>query len=245
VVLFVWILDVFFGPALGAADRIATRGLPTHFVTLWMVDLPSGHGGRIGDLGCALAWTVAAVTAAWTVAAARTRTAHARTRRTRPGGVAAQLAAASQAAWRDARRNRNPALWVLFVVVPVVFILTADAVTPTEPIILTVTEYGRLRTAQTFAMPQVHGATMAPIAVGSLAALVGLFAMLDSREDGSAPVVAEGIARVHRGDFPSEVVAAFARKYSGWNIRQRTGPRSVRVLLEVSVQRWLLAGTAQ
>lgn len=42
VVLFIWILDVFFGPALGAADRLATRGLPTHFVTLWMVDLPSG-----------------------------------------------------------------------------------------------------------------------------------------------------------------------------------------------------------
>ncbi|MDW4911168.1 hypothetical protein RB628_39165, partial [Streptomyces sp. ADMS] len=50
-VLFVWILDVFFGPAIGAADRPVTRVLPTHFVTLWMVDLPSGHGGRVGDLG--------------------------------------------------------------------------------------------------------------------------------------------------------------------------------------------------
>jgi hypothetical protein len=70
---------------------------------------------------------------------------------------------------------------VLFVVVPVVFIITADIVTPDEPIVLTVTEYGR-RAAQAFNMADVHGATMAPIAVASLAALVGLFSMLDSRD---------------------------------------------------------------
>jgi hypothetical protein len=53
-VLFVWILDVFFGPVLGAADRQVPRVLPTHSVTLWTVDLPSRHSGRIGDLGRAL-----------------------------------------------------------------------------------------------------------------------------------------------------------------------------------------------
>ena len=179
VILFVWILDVLFGPAMGARDWPATRGLPTHFVTLWMVDLPSGHGGRLGDLGWALAWTIAAAAAAWAVAAARTRAARSRVHRVGPGGVAAQLAAASRAAWRDARRN--PVLWVLFVVVPVVFIVTADAVTPNEPITLTVTEHGQ-RSGQTFLMPAVHGATMAPIAIASLAALVGLFTMLDSRD---------------------------------------------------------------
>jgi len=57
IVLFVWILDVFFGPAMGAVDGLATRRLPTRFVTLWMVDLPSWHGGRPGDLGWALIWT--------------------------------------------------------------------------------------------------------------------------------------------------------------------------------------------
>ena len=31
IVLFVRILDVFFGPAMGSADRLATRFLPTHF----------------------------------------------------------------------------------------------------------------------------------------------------------------------------------------------------------------------
>jgi hypothetical protein len=178
IVLFVWILDVFFGPAMGARDLADTRLLPTHFVTLWMVDLPSGHGGRLGDLGWALAWTAVAVAGAWALTTARLRRARAH-RRARPGGRRAQLAAASRAAWRDARRN--PILWVLFVVVPVVFILTADAVTPNEPILLTVTEYGR-RAARTFNMADVHGATMAPIAVASLAALVGLFTVLDSRD---------------------------------------------------------------
>jgi hypothetical protein len=65
------------------------------------------------------------------------------------------------------------------VVVPLVFIITADAVTPNEQITLTVREHGS-RLAQSFAMPSVHGATMAPIAIASLAALVGLFVVLDS-----------------------------------------------------------------
>ncbi|MDA1360904.1 ABC transporter permease [Glycomyces luteolus] len=178
IVLFVWILDVFFGPAMSAADRWATRPFPTHFVTLWMVDLPSGHGGRLGDLGWALAWTIGAVALAWLVAIARTR--RSRTRRAaRPGGVHAQVLAASAAAWRDA--GRNPALWVLFAVVPVVFIWTADAVTPNQPIALTISEAGEHLPA-VYSMPEVHGATMAPIAIASLAALVGLFAMADARD---------------------------------------------------------------
>jgi hypothetical protein len=179
IVLFVWIIDVFFGPAMGAADRIATRGLPTHFVTLWMLDAPSGHSGPVGDLGWALTWTVAAAVAAWALAAARTRTARHRDHHARPGSMLAQAAAASQAAWRDARRN--PAMWALFVVVPVVFILAAYAITPNQPIPVFLAEHGQL-VAKTFAMPDVHGATMAPIAIGSLAALVGLFTVLDSRD---------------------------------------------------------------
>lgn len=177
IVLFVWILDVFFGPAMGAADRPVTRGLPTHFVTLWMVDLPSRHGGRPGDLGWALLWTVLAVAVAWLLAAARARTARA-PRNVRAGSVRAQLAAAGRASWKDARRN--PAQWVLFVVVPLVFIITADAVTPDKQIILTLREHGS-SLARSFAMPAVHGATMAPIAIAALSAIVGLFVVLDSR----------------------------------------------------------------
>lgn len=177
IVLFVWILDVFFGPAMGAADRITTRGLPTHFATLWMVDLPSGHGGRIGDLGWAVAWTTAAGLIAWTIVSARVGVPP-RRRRAAASVRRGQRTAALRAAWRDARRN--PVQWVLFVVVPVVFVLTAAAVTPDEPITLTLREHGRTVT-RVLAMDAVHGATMAPIAIASLAALVGLFGLLDSR----------------------------------------------------------------
>ena len=178
IVLFIWIIDVMFGPAMGSADRIATRWLPTHFVTLWMVDLPSGHGGRLGDLGIAVVWTLTAVATAWVIVVARTRSAHSHVRRT--GRVVSdQLAAALRTAWRDARRN--PAMWALFVFVPAVFILAAYAVTPNKPITITLTEHGR-SFARAVGMPAVHGATMAPIAVASLAALLGLFGVLDSRD---------------------------------------------------------------
>ena len=187
IVLFVWILDVFFGPAMGAADRLATRGLPTHYTTLWMVDLPSGHSGRLGDLGWALGWTLMAMIASWAIVVARTRSGRGDFFSGRTPFAGAQFGAAVSAAWRDARRN--PAQWALFVVVPVVFIVTADAVTPDRPIDLTLEEAGR-NVVRTFTMSDVHGATMAPIAVASLAALVGLFVMLDSRDADSRVVLA-------------------------------------------------------
>ncbi|MFB7498721.1 pyridoxamine 5'-phosphate oxidase family protein [Streptomyces sp. NPDC056161] len=63
-------------------------------------------------------------------------------------------------------------------------------------------------------------------------------------EDGRFPVVAEGrVALIHEG-FPHEVVTAFEQKY-GWDVSAPTRPGSRRVLLEVHVRRWLLAGTAQ
>ncbi|UXY32310.1 ABC transporter permease [Streptomyces sp. HUAS TT20] len=176
-VLFVWILDVFFGPVLGAADRPLTRVLPTHFVTLWMVDLPSGHGGHLGDLGWALTWTTAALAAAWTVITATTRTRHAH-RRARPGSLRNQLAAGVRMGLREAGRNR--VLWVLLIAVPVVFVLLAVATTPDENTALTVRENGRTFAQQAW-LPDIHGGTMAPIAIGSLAALAGLFTILDAR----------------------------------------------------------------
>ncbi|MFG2058732.1 ABC transporter permease [Micromonospora sp. NPDC048930] len=178
VMLLIWILDVFLGPAMGGQERVGTRILPLHFLTSWMVNLPSGHGGRLGDFGWGLVWTVVAMAVAWTLAVWRTRRVGAVRRRHRAGGWWAQLAGAARAARRDG--YRNPALWALYVAVPVIFILLADAITPEQPIIVTVREHGR-RLAETYPMPEVHGATMAPIAVASLAALAGLFTVLDSR----------------------------------------------------------------
>ena len=174
VVLFVWIVDVFFGPVMASADVLATRLLPTHYATLWMVDLPSGHGGQLGDLGVALLWTLGALTVAFAVVQARVRVATAKP----SGGRSSRITVAAGAVWAEARRN--PAQWALYVVVPTVFVLGADAVTANEPISIRLREDGGsfLRTLR---MPQIHAATMAPIAVASLAALTGLFVLLDSR----------------------------------------------------------------
>ncbi|MFB7171917.1 ABC transporter permease [Streptomyces sp. NPDC056254] len=177
-VLFVWILDVFFGPAIGAADRPVTRILPTHFVTLWMIDLPSHHAGRISDLGWALTWTAVAIAVGWTVITVTSRTAARPRHRTSPGSAADQIAAGVGMGLRET--GRNHVLWVLLAAVPVVFVLLAVATTPKESTSLTVREQGRILSQQVW-LPDVHGGTMAPIAIASLATLAGLFTVLDAR----------------------------------------------------------------
>ena len=177
-ILFVWIVDVFFGPTLSTPDNAATRALPTHFISLWMADLPSHHGGRLGDLGWALIWTIGAALVAFAVVAGTTRVAGRWPRCAVPGSVADQLGAAVAMGLRDWRRN--PVLWVLLVVVPAVFILLSDAVTPHGRTPVVLTENGR-RAVQMLDPAHIHGGTMAPIAVASLATLTGLFVVLDAR----------------------------------------------------------------
>jgi hypothetical protein len=177
VILFIWITDIFFGPVLGSEGRAATRALPTHFVSLWMTGLRSGHAGRLGDLGWALAWTLGAAAAGWAVLAAATRTARPR-RRLRSGTLPDQLIAALRAGVRDWARNR--VLWALLAVVPAIFILLATALTPSKLIRMPVTAAGR-SVSMIVNLASIHPATMAPIAIASLAALAGMFIMLDSR----------------------------------------------------------------
>lgn len=177
-ILFIWIIDVFFGPAMGAGvDKVATRVLPTHFVSLWMIDLPLRHGGRLGDLAIALLWTVGATALAFAVVLASVRVAHGAQLRSRPGSVRDQLAAATRMGWRDWRRN--PVLWLLLVAVPAVFILLARAITPHNPTSIVVAEHGA-RVARVFDVFVVHAGFMAPIAVAALAMLAGLFVVLDT-----------------------------------------------------------------
>jgi len=177
-ILFIWIVDVFFGPTLSAADNVATRVLPTHFVSLWMADQPSGHGGRPGDLGWALSWTMVAAIVAFEVVTSTTRVAGRRRWHTVPGSAGDQLGTAMAMGLREWRRN--PVLWVLLVVVPAVFILLSDAITPhgLTPVVLA--EDGR-RAAELLDPAHIHAGTMAPIAVASLATLTGLFVVLDAR----------------------------------------------------------------
>lgn len=80
---------------------------------------------------------------------------------------------------RDYRRN--PVLWVLLVVVPIVFIVLAKAMTASESGVFSLVERGGSTVMQVFWLPDVHAGTMTPIAVSSLAALAGLFVGLDAR----------------------------------------------------------------
>ncbi|GAA3164252.1 hypothetical protein GCM10010531_15560 [Blastococcus jejuensis] len=189
-ILFIWILDVFFGPALGAADRVSTRWLPSHFVTLWMVDLPSRHGGRLGDLGWALAWTAGAVLVCWVVVVRSARIARRRPPR-QAGSARAQLSGGLRMGIRD--YGRNPVLWALLIAVPVVFVLLATAATPDAQTTLPLIEKGRA-VLLTFRLPDVHAGTMTPIAVGSLSALAGLFIALDARA-GDQRLILSGYGR--------------------------------------------------
>jgi F420H(2)-dependent biliverdin reductase len=61
-------------------------------------------------------------------------------------------------------------------------------------------------------------------------------------EDGNAPVVAEGAARIHPRPYPDSVVAAFAQKYD-WDITvAEDDDLGEIVLCEVRVSRWLFGG---
>jgi hypothetical protein len=177
--MFVWILDVFFGPTLSSSDVTVTRALPTHFVSLWTVDLSARHGGP-DELAWSLVWTVAAVAAAFVVVA---RTSTFGRRRATPGSLDAgswrlQLRAGVRMGLRDWRRT--PVLWVLLVVVPAVFIWLSDVITPNGQTVLTLWENGT-RFTQVVDPAHIHGATMAPMAVASLAALAGIFIVLDAK----------------------------------------------------------------
>ncbi|HEY3546222.1 MAG TPA: ABC transporter permease [Propionicimonas sp.] len=177
VVLFVWIIDVFFGPTMTGSTSALTRVLPTHFISLWTVGARSGHGGP-GELTWSLTWVGASVAAAFITLSLTSATARRPRPERAPGSIGAQLRAGLRMSWREWRRN--PAVWALLVVVPAVFIWLSDKVTPPGRTPVTLREDGR-RFLQLVDPAQIHAGTMAPIAVGSLAALAGMFIASDAR----------------------------------------------------------------
>jgi len=217
-----WVFDVFFGPAMGTGQLVATWLFPLHFPTLVLTGQASGHAGPVGDMGWALLWalgmsafaiirlaaitrpappsTGTAQTADTTPApepAASPHRATAATSPPTPQGLApvafraapapgaavqpvatrARLAAGLRAGMREYRRNL--VLWVLMVVVPVVFIAMAVAVTPDKLGPVGLVDSGRHFTAM-LSMRQVHAATMAPVAAAFLAGITGLFVITGS-----------------------------------------------------------------
>lgn len=176
-ILFIWIVDVFFGPNLSGTATPALRLMPLHYVSLWTTRVASGHAGRAGDLGLALGWAAGSLLVTAMVIALGARPHSRRTVTSRPGSARDQLGAALGVGWRELRRN--PVLWVLLALVPAVFVLLSAAITPSGATPVAVVEHG-VRLTRVFDPAKIHAGTMAPIAVASLAALVGVFLSVDS-----------------------------------------------------------------
>ena len=176
IVVFAWIFDVFFGPAMGGTAP-ALRLFPLHFPTLVVTDVASGHGGALGDLGLSLLWAVAAMGAATVALVVTTRPHELATRQRSP--ARRRVMVGLGAAGRQLRRV--PVMWILIIGLPVAFISASIAVTPDDPTPVELVEGGR-RGLSIISMAEVHGAIMVPITIGFLASLAGLFVILDSAE---------------------------------------------------------------
>lgn len=177
ILLFIWIVDVFFGPALSAADSMIARLLPTHFLSLWTIDQPTGHGGP-SELAASMLWTAGAVVVAFLVLARTSTIGHRRHRGSGRVSAWAQLRTGLTMASHDWRRT--PVLWILLAVVPAVFILLADLTTSSGRTPITLREDG-VTLIGMVDPADVHAGTMTPMAIGSLAALAGIFIVLDAR----------------------------------------------------------------
>ena len=176
IVVFAWIFDVFFGPAMGGTAAML-RLFPLHFPTLVVTDVASGHSGSLGDLGLSLLWAVTTGTAATLALVATTRPREQATRQQSP--ARRRVMTGLGAAGRQLRRM--PVMWILIIGLPVAFILSSIAVTPDDPTPVELVEGGQ-RGLSIISMADVHGAIMVPITIGLLASLAGLFVILDSAE---------------------------------------------------------------
>ena len=194
IVVFVWMFDVFFGPAMGGTEALL-RVFPLHFPTLVVTDVASGHAGPLGDLGLSGAWALAALAAGGAALVSTTRPA--RLAAPRLHGGWRRIRVALRYGFRDYRRNL--VLWVLLVGLPIAFITLSIAVTPADPAPVELVE-GGTRSLQVLSMDDLHGAIMVPITVGFLAGLAGLFVALGSAEGDRRLVLA--------GYRPLEVLAA-------------------------------------
>lgn len=195
-IIFVWMFDVFFGPAMGQTESLLVRVFPGHFPTLVMLDAASGHAGSLGDLGAALAWTFGSVLLAVTALIATTRPSPGGPPRQRVGS-GARIATGLRYAWCEYRRN--VVLWVLLVGLPFVFISLSFVITPDAPTSVELVENGR-SAIRSLSLIDVHGAIMVPITVGFLAGLAGLFVVLGSAQGDRRLVLA--------GFRPREVLIA-------------------------------------
>lgn len=202
-ILFAWILDVFFGPALTGTERQATRLLPTHYVSLWMTGQDSGHSARLENLAWSVGWMGLALAAsAWLLSAStRQSTASRHPLGCRPNPHAHQATAnvvveplrpvrnrggqaAAAVTWALRHWLRLRVLWFLLIAVPAVFVLLSDAITPPGRMVVTVRDAGHEATI-VVDPAALHAGTMAPSGIAALAMLAAVFIALDTdRADG-------------------------------------------------------------
>ncbi|MCH9730438.1 MAG: ABC transporter permease [Actinomycetia bacterium] len=176
IVVFAWIFDVFFGPAMGGTAP-ALRLFPLHFPTLVVTDVASGHSGALGDLGLSLMWAAGSVVAASVALVVTTRPHKHGSRDVSP--ARRRVTVALVAAGRQLRRM--PVMWILIIGLPVAFISASIVVTPDNPTLVELVDDGG-RGLSMISMADVHGAIMVPITIGFLASLAGLFVILDSAQ---------------------------------------------------------------
>jgi len=178
IVIFIWMLDVFLGPAMAGGTVALNRVFPSHFVTLYVLNKPSSYAGPLGDLGWALVWTFGALIVATLIFASATATRRKLTRgKGAPGSVRGRVRAGLRYGLRDNRRNI--ALWVLLVVLPVFFISLSFYITPDDPAPVELVIRG-ITQIKVLSMINVHGAIMVPITIAFLAGLTGMFVVQGS-----------------------------------------------------------------
>lgn len=195
VVIFIWMLDVFLGPAMAGGDLAITRVFPTHFVTLVMLDAATAHGGPVSDLGWALLWAAAALAvAAWLF---DRNTAPPRGMAGGPPRPWSRVVTGFSYGLIEYRRDVT--MWLMLVVIPVMFITLSFYVTPSTPSPIEVVESGATSIAMV-PMIDIHGALMVPITIGFLAGLAGLFIVRGSLEADARLVLA--------GFRPTEVLVS-------------------------------------
>jgi hypothetical protein len=195
-IIFIWMFDVFLGPAMGRTESLLTRFFPSHFPTLVMLDAATTHAGPLDDLGASLAWTIGAVAIAVASLLATTRPVS-KKHLSRVVGAWARTRTGLRYAWKEYRRNI--ALWVLLVGLPLFFITLSIAVTPDDPAPVELVENGQT-TISILSMTDLHGAIMVAITVAFLAGLAGLFVVIGSTEGDRRLVLA--------GFKPREVLAS-------------------------------------
>ena len=115
----------------------------------------------------------------------------ARSKRRRRVSTLERVRAGIRAGSREYRRNR--VLWGVLVVVPVVFIALAIAVTPTVPGPVTLVN-GASSYTEMISMRRIHAATMVPVTSAFLAGLTGLF-MVTGSASGDRRLVLAGFRR--------------------------------------------------